>query len=252
MWNRLDMKYGNIGKLVDAILYDVKKLSSKSNNWSEVLKMINTIEKAWRDLKSLGQSSELYNSTTISIIEQAMTQQMKMEWVKMIASKGCDSQQKFHRLLDFLKDWRNRIEYSSAEIREEEAPSRVRDGGTVHQIAGKRNSVRRQRCWFHNIDGPNGEHPIWKCRTFQSKSVAERKNLVSVNNACMRCLLTGCPGATNAADCQRAFICSIQGCKGQHNALLHEDSAEVHHNYNEDDYGNMNPLLPLQEMDASS
>ena len=77
MWNRLDMKYGNIGKLVDAILYDVKKLSSKSNNWSEVLKMINTIEKAWRDLKSLGQSSELYNSTTISIIEQAMAQQMR-------------------------------------------------------------------------------------------------------------------------------------------------------------------------------
>ena len=107
MWNRLDMKYGNIGKLVDAIFYDVKKLSLKSNNWSEVLKMINTIEKAWRDLKSLGQSYELYNSTTISIIEQAMTQQVKMEWVKMIASKGCESQQKFHRLLDFLKDWRN-------------------------------------------------------------------------------------------------------------------------------------------------
>ena len=28
MWKRLDMKYGNVGKLIDAILADVKRLSS--------------------------------------------------------------------------------------------------------------------------------------------------------------------------------------------------------------------------------
>ena len=57
MWARFDQKYGNIGKLVDTILYDVKRLSSSGNGHSSMLQMINIVEKAWRDLKSLGQAN---------------------------------------------------------------------------------------------------------------------------------------------------------------------------------------------------
>ena len=48
MWQRLDEKYGNIDKLVDSILNDVKKLS-RSSNTTDVIKIINTVEKAKRD-----------------------------------------------------------------------------------------------------------------------------------------------------------------------------------------------------------
>lgn len=252
MWNRLDMKYGNIGKLVDAILSDVKKLPPNSNSSSDVLKMINTVEKAWRDLRALGQASELYNSTTISIIEQAMTKQVKVEWVKLIASKAFDSEQKFFHLIEFLKDWRNRIEYSAADIRQEEAQPPVHRNAAVHQASGGRRNgepPRRQRCWLHNINGPNGEHPIWKCRLFQSKTVSERKSLVSANNACTRCLMTGCPGVATSDNCSRGFSCSIQGCTGKHNSLLHEETGQVHHNL-ENYTGLANPLLPIQELQA--
>jgi hypothetical protein len=91
MWERLDQKYGNVGKLVDAILYDVKRLSVSGNSHNEVLRMVNIVEKAWRDLERLGEATELCNGTTISIIEKSMTLEMKHVWVKLIASKGLNS-----------------------------------------------------------------------------------------------------------------------------------------------------------------
>ena len=148
MWKRLDMKYGNIGKLVDPILSDVKKLSPNNSHPSEVLKMINTVEKAWRDLKALGQANELCNSTTISIIEQAMSQQMKNEWIKLIASKAFDSGKKFLSLLEFVRDWRCRIEYALAEIREEEALHQSSQHAPVHQVTGRRNSAAGRGAGF--------------------------------------------------------------------------------------------------------
>ena len=39
--------------------------------------MVNIVEKAQRVLDQLGQATELHNSTTISIIEQAMKKEMK-------------------------------------------------------------------------------------------------------------------------------------------------------------------------------
>ena len=47
-----------------------------------------------------------------------MTPQMKHEWVKLIASEDCSSNEKFESLLAFLSDWRNRLEYVGASIRD--------------------------------------------------------------------------------------------------------------------------------------
>ena len=55
--------------------------------------MINIIKKAYRDLENLGEETELFNTTTISIVEQAMPFEMKQEWVKLIASKRLSSKQ---------------------------------------------------------------------------------------------------------------------------------------------------------------
>ena len=254
MWRRLDMKYGNVGKLVDSILSDVKRLSSSSNRPEDTLKMINTVEKAWRDLKALGQATELYNSTTISIIEQAMSEQMKLEWVKMIASKTFDSYTKFSTLLDLLRDWRNRIEYLAADIREEDNRS-TQQVAAVHQVnstvrTNRESPSRRTKCWFHSIEGGPTDHNVWQCRLFRSKTVSERKNLVTVNNACPRCLSITCPGGSDINNCSLNFTCRVGNCGGMHHRLLHEDAGEVHHNLESTSQQNSSTLLPIQELDA--
>ena len=50
-WKRRDKKYGDQGKLVDAIMSDIKKLEKSVDEDPEgTLKMINIIERAHRDL----------------------------------------------------------------------------------------------------------------------------------------------------------------------------------------------------------
>ena len=94
--------------------------------------MIKIVEKAHRDLERLGAHAELNNSMSISIIEQAMIPQMKHEWVKLIASKECSSGEKFESLLTFLGDWRNRLEYVGARIRDAPAKQLTGVGYTLH------------------------------------------------------------------------------------------------------------------------
>ena len=253
IWERLDQKYGNIGKLVDAILSEVKKLSTNRNDQSEILHMANIVEKAWMDLERLGQASELYNGTTISIIEQAMMTEMKMEWVKLVASKGYASKEKFLTLLEFLRDWRNRLEYLGADIRTD--PASI--GGVTHNVESQRvqksserqtsqTASRRKRCLLHSIDEA-GEHPTWKCRLFTSKPVNERIEIVTANKACHRCLLIECPGASDNSKCTKGWKCMKTGCGGEHNRLLHTTDGTVNHTQASEEIGS-NPILPLQEL----
>ena len=76
------MKYGNVGKLVDSILSDVKRLSSSSNRLEDTHQMITTVEKAWRDTKVLAQATEALLSP---LLNHQFQKQMKLELINMIA-----------------------------------------------------------------------------------------------------------------------------------------------------------------------
>ena len=246
MWERLTERYGDVGNLVDAILVDIKKLSVSGDNHSHVLSMINIIEKAYRDLENLGEETELFNTTTISIVEQAMPFEMKQEWVKLIASKRLSSKQKFKALLEFLSDMRRRLEYMGASIRE--AGDSASQGRSYHVGSSlqQNDMIQRQsrvephpqqfdkiqdkkKCWIH--DGEAGDHPIWKCRLFLSLATQERIDLVVENKACQRCLEKECSGATDPQRCSLKFNCLWPGCGADHNKLLHITKARVNHTF---------------------
>ena len=52
-------RYGNISRLIDTILYEVKNLSASHETHDGILKMINVVEMAARDLGNLNQRFEL-------------------------------------------------------------------------------------------------------------------------------------------------------------------------------------------------
>ena len=265
MWRRLDRKYGNTGRLIDTILFEVKNLTSSYETNDGILQMINIVEKAARDLDNLNQRFELFNTTTISIIEQAMSSQMKHEWVRNIARFDCNSQTKFESLLQFLGDWKDRLEYSDASIRGAQI---YKEGGAFHaarqsqsDIGAKENKTneslqveknksrrtdpKKSRCWMCNVDGDGGEHGVWICPTFLEKTVKERQSLVQINNACQRCLETGCPGVKEIKKCRRKFTCSLAGCGGEHNKYLHVKDGSVFHSRDLSTTGDA--ILPIQE-----
>jgi hypothetical protein len=251
MWARLDQKYGNTGKIVDAILADVKRISLQDTSNATVLQMINVVEKANRDLERLGEHAELRNSTSISIVEQAMTKDMRHEWVKLIASKQCTSSQKFNMLLAFLGDWRNRLEYMGASIRDvsggSTASGKIFYAGEGERQTKNQNQTRPQtktRCWMpHKQEADADSHPIWNCKIFLGMSRPERRRAVVENKACLRCLVTDCPGAEDAPKCTRNFNCLV--CQGLHNSRLHVDTGATFHAAEAGEIA-ANAILPTQ------
>ena len=244
LWERLDQKYGNVNKLVDAILYQIKSLPNVIVDPASTLAMINVVEKAHRDLQQLKRETEMHNATTISMIEERMPSNIHQEWVKLVASQQINSSQKFKLLLELLQDWKNRLEYSSDSIRvtvDNQNQGSVFFANYSNQNPGVNNSLRgpsidnfprgdnlnvpsrRPLCWLHVSLGGAAEHPIWRCRDFKRRAVGERIQLVQVFKACVSCLLQNCPGINKPSECASKFVCRIRGCGKNHNELLHVD-----------------------------
>ena len=62
-------------------------------------------------------------------------------------------------------------------------------------------------------------HGVWSCRQFLQKSYDDRWQLAKEKGLCFRCLA----GDHHGRDCERSSQCQINGCRGNHHRLLHED-----------------------------
>ena len=86
LWQMLDKKYGNCGKLVDAILADLSKIPK--GDGKQTLEMIKTVEKAYRDLSRMGRGNEMQNGTIIAMIERKLPEEIRFEWIKTVDDVG--------------------------------------------------------------------------------------------------------------------------------------------------------------------
>ena len=240
MWKRLDLLFGDKGRLINTIMEEVTRLQQvKVNDDSYSLSMIKVIEKAHRDLCRLNAQTEMANAQTITIIEKRMTTAMRQEWSKEVAGKELTSEAKFNQLLTWLHGWRDRLEYLTDEMR---APTTLVKGGTSYLNRDSSSSGSGKHvCWIHK---EQGGHPIWRCREFIAKPVAERRRLVELNKACKGCLLISCTDT----DCKRRWKCKVGDCGANHNKLLHDEKevdAKVAHAEGNQDASTM---LQIQEI----
>ena len=54
MWERLDLRFGDSGRLINIIMDEITSLPNPQNDDYATIKMIRTVEKAYRDLCRLG------------------------------------------------------------------------------------------------------------------------------------------------------------------------------------------------------
>ena len=168
IWDRLDCKYGNVGKLVESIMSDLKFMKRCDGNPTRTLNMINTIEKAHRDLVYLKKEEEITNATIISMIEEKLSENIEIEWIKVVTGekKAEVEKNKFSKLLELLLQFRERIEYKHANLRsgvalhaKDEIVCNIKEHN--REFSDPINT--RSWCWLH----PNqSDHPIWKCKDF--------------------------------------------------------------------------------------
>ena len=119
IWERLSRKYRDEGKLIDLIMADIKSMKRTYHTPADVLKIINTIEKAHHDLTLLGKEKEISNVTIVAMIKERVPPDIETEWVKLVAGTHRESigRDKFPHLLKLLLEVKQRIEYKDADIR---------------------------------------------------------------------------------------------------------------------------------------
>ena len=146
---------------MEAIICDIKAIKKCDSNPSRIIDMINTIEKAHRDLIYL--KREINNATIIGMIEGKLPQEIQTEWVKLVTGDKTQEVERvnFPKLLRLLSHFRWRIEYKNARLRNSSAvPTKQQTilNVTSSELPERGRPARKPWCWLHSS---STEHPIW-------------------------------------------------------------------------------------------
>ena len=210
IWSRLDIRFGRPSKLVDTVLNKLKSIKAiEDGDDASLLKLIDVIEAAHRDLSMISIERDISNSGCVSLIEQNLPRTLKREWSRFVNSRNelLMSSDIFPVLLKFLQDQRNIIEYETSSLRNSEEK---RECETLYASGKSDSESRRKRCscWIHSSDG----HKVIDCRIFKEADAAERIKLVKDNLACWPCLKQG----HRSFECKDRKECTKTDCDKYH------------------------------------
>ena len=241
IWKKLELKYGDEGKLIDTILSEIKFLHPCSiDHPGGTLRMIEILERAQRDLQMLGMEKEISNSTIVSMIENRLPEEINEKWIEIVT--GGDrikvGREKFPALMKLLQQFKDHIQYKMSSMR-----NTITRGDCINSVGsdsrGRLGKV--SWCWLHpgTVD-----HPIWRCKLFESKTPNERIQLAKNHSSCFAYLAQG----HQNKKCTRGFKCRETNCGLNHNTLLHQAYA-LGTSFHGIGTGNQrNTLLPLQKL----
>ncbi|XP_066941064.1 uncharacterized protein [Macrobrachium rosenbergii] len=138
---RLDEKFGNVTKVVDSVLCEIRALKPvPEGNNKKLVELVNTVERGWLDMCKLDLKSEINNTTVISLVEKLLPPTLKREWV--LKASESQSEKEFGKLLEFLEKERKVVEYVQEGVRS----STTADRAAVHS------ATHEDRCYSDNLN----------------------------------------------------------------------------------------------------
>ena len=229
MWKRLDEKFGDPAKVADVIMCAIQNIKPiREGENKKFVEFINVIDDGYRDLRRLGLQKEITTTSSVSIIEKKLPNDVKREWAKLVSSEHSpvDKRDKFPSLLRFLLEQKQAIEYENAELR---SNNNLPVRGSLHYLAKKDDEVtiqerqgasryKRNKCLYH--EGAN--HWTNECRLYLSKPIQGRRDILKEKGACWSCLKRG----HRTQDCRGKKPCGINDCKRFHHKTLHEEEQD--------------------------
>ena len=229
MWKRLDDKYGEPSKIIDVVMYEIKKMKHvKEGDNNKFMQMVETVERAYRDLERLHLHEQVSNASTVSMIEEKLPLSIRMKWSEEVNSRkailGTIEVNKFPMLLKFLLSTKSVIEYALSDLRSEASAA-----GSVNLVDSNKDKDDRvantsdrksvaSACLIH----PQDSHKTSSCPQFKEMEVKDRIELVKEKRACWSCLYTG----HKSSNCFFKKKCNIDDCNRRHNEMLHMEEVE--------------------------
>ena len=257
MWERLYDVYGNEGKLIDAILGDIRSYKPLNDGEDrKLISLINTVEKVWLDVNNLKLTKELENTTVLTQVERLLPLMLKREWAIKVQELQTD---KFKNLVTFLTGHRKALEYLQDDSRKtvttkvavhtvDKDPtkesdvleairlltvgqerlqnqmsecltslSRVREGKYQGRSQIAKFNGERKFCPVHDSES----HEMQDCTTFQHWTAENQMEFLRQKGICFACLKRG----HLSRECDKKFACRVRVngdvCGKHHHSILH-------------------------------
>ena len=204
MFERLDKRYADPGKIVDTIISEIKGFRQFDTDESvHSIQFVNILDTAYLDLCKLGLSCEVENANIVSLIESKLLQPLELEWYRYVYRKDSkvNKTNKFPDLLGFLWVERDVLEYATSNMRS--SSSRQANINIIN--AGDKSN---EECLLHK----SRTHSTGYCWAYLN----ERYDVLNENSACFGRLKPG----HMLQDCTQKVVCSNE-CRRFHHKSLH-------------------------------
>ncbi|GFW70338.1 integrase catalytic domain-containing protein [Trichonephila clavipes] len=214
LFKALEDRYENKRQLIDSHVLEIinyEKIYSESAK--ELRALMDCINRNIRALKVLKyEQNDLSDIILINIILQKIDKESRKQFELSLKTAEVPT---FDSIMKFL-------EKRSAVL---ENITRIRSTKMIHKntaMSTKAKSlvVNSKKITVKPCILCRNSHPLYKCIAFQNMSVECRKKFVTNNKLCKNCL------RLHYGACMSKYKCTVSGCKGLHNSLLH-DSAEL-------------------------
>ena len=100
MFRRLGAKYGESRKLVDAVIWDLKKIKPiPEGDNRNFVNMVDTVERGQLELRKLGLDKEMNTTSIVTMIERLLpkTQKTRMDYQNGSQAKFRSTERLYHR-----------------------------------------------------------------------------------------------------------------------------------------------------------
>lgn len=207
-WNVLVARYENKRVLVNAYFDQLFRLKSLTRKSAEDLKdLLATVKEVLGSLQFLGAPIEKWDYFIVYFVAKRLDPDSRKAWE---LQQGNNTEPAMLSDLEDFLDGRTRaLEMVSSSILDKPGRSAKPSNGSrasARVNAAAASSVKCALC---------GEsHYISRCQQFLSKTVAERRDVVTTKRLCFNCL-----GAHKLIECHTSKRCYL--CNGHHHTLIH-------------------------------
>ena len=210
--NTLKRRFGGERRKLQNYLEEVKRIKPvQEGNVQELEKFADTLVSTVVTLREHSRWSELESGSLLfTVVLEKIPKSMLSRFYRW-AKDTCRAES-----IESLRDWIT-----------EETEYQVKAAETVEGLHGAKGKPREddRKRWNRNFiivkqkcDICHGGHAVRNCERYKAMSVDDRWKIAKEKNLCFRCLA----GNHQGKDCRRAKECGINGCKRNHDRLLHK------------------------------
>lgn len=232
-WELLENRFHNTRLLVHNHIKSLFSLSNlKQESPSQIRKLIDTVLRNLRALKTLDEPTESWDTLIIYLIASKLDSSTERDWEShkgSLVSSDPSKRLKLEDLLSFLRNKADMLEMINASHHTNKLQSKStvnektvtshKSNTPVHSfvstsntgLKGKSsNNKRGSTCPFCS-----GNHALYTCSYFLNLSVRDRSKFVDEKQVCRNCLRSG----HSITEC---VFGPCKQCQGKHNSLLHQ------------------------------